>query len=314
MGDMTKQKTGRQFKDTLFRALFDDSERFLELYNAVANEHYPADTIITPCPSNDLLAKFNDLAACIGDQLVVFFEHQSTISKNMPLRLLSYVTDILYLHIVDRDKLYGKTQLMIPTPKFYVLYNGQQRLDTSVVKLSDAYISHDPDPAMEITAKIVDINLSSGETALDRSVTLHGYSLFIEKIRGYQLAGMTRDKAIVTAINECIKENILTEFLTEHYTEVIKMLNWEYDPEVERRVLDEEAREEGLKRGLEEGRQQGMQEGRQQGMQEGRQEGRQEGMQQGMQQGVELLAGLIKEGMSLDEALIKVKTKFVNPQ
>jgi len=120
MEHISTQKTGRTYKDTLFRTIFGDSRNFLELYNAVANEHYPADTIVTPCPSNDLLAKFNDLAACIGDQLIVFFEHQSTISKNMPLRLLSYVTDILHLHIVDKDRLYGNTQVKIPTPKFYV--------------------------------------------------------------------------------------------------------------------------------------------------------------------------------------------------
>ena len=120
MDNFTSQKSGRQYKDTLFRTLFGESKKFLELYNAVADEHYPDDTIVTPCPSNDLLAKFNDLAACIGNQLIVFFEHQSTVSSNMPLRLLSYVTDILYLHIVDKDKLYSNTQVMIPSPKFYV--------------------------------------------------------------------------------------------------------------------------------------------------------------------------------------------------
>ena len=105
MENTNAQKSGRQFKDTLFRTLFSDSKNFLELYNAIADKHFPGDTDVTLCPSNDLLAKFNDLAACIENQLVVFFEHQSTISRNMPLRLLSYVTDILYLHIVDRDKL-----------------------------------------------------------------------------------------------------------------------------------------------------------------------------------------------------------------
>ena len=63
MDNFTSQKSGRQYKDTLFRTLFGESKKFLELNNAVADEHYPEDTIVTPCPSNDLLAKFNDLAA-----------------------------------------------------------------------------------------------------------------------------------------------------------------------------------------------------------------------------------------------------------
>jgi len=68
MANTTIQKTGHQYKDTLFRSLFGDSKKFLELYNAIAGEQIPDDTIVTPCPSNDLLAKFNDLAACIGNQ------------------------------------------------------------------------------------------------------------------------------------------------------------------------------------------------------------------------------------------------------
>jgi len=50
-----------KYKDTLFRTLFGDSKNFLELYNAVADEHYPEDTPVTPCPSNELIAKNNDV-------------------------------------------------------------------------------------------------------------------------------------------------------------------------------------------------------------------------------------------------------------
>ena len=271
MENITTKKSSRQYKDTLFRTLFGDSKNFLELYNAVADEHYPDDTIVTPCPSNDLLAKFNDLAACIGNQLIVFFEHQSTISNNMPLRLLSYVTDILYLHIVDRDKLYSSTQVMIPAPKFYVLYNGKQRLGNHVMKLSDAFIAKDSGPMLELTANIVDINLKSGDAALTRSSTLQGYSFLIEEVRKNQVSGMTRDKAIVAAIDKCIELDVLTEFLTEQYAEVSKMLNWEYDADAERRVLTEEA----------------------------------------MQQGAELLAKMVKEGTPVDEALEKVKAASI---
>ena len=276
MESISSQKIGRQYKDTLFRSLFGESKSFLELYNAVADEHFPYDTEVRPCPSNDLLAKFNDLAACIGDQLVVFFEHQSTISKNMPLRLLSYVTDILNLHIVDKDKLYGNTQVMIPKPKFYILYNGEQKLGSRVMKLSEAFRTQDSEPALELTAQVIDINLNSGDVALNRSTTLQGYSFLIEEIRRNQLSGLNRDKAIIKAIDSCIAQDILTEFLNEHYLEVKKMLNWEYDADAERRVLTEEAIQQGL--------------------------------QQGQQQGAEMIVKMVKEGIPIDEALEKVIT------
>jgi len=55
---------------------------------------------------------------------------------------------------------------------------------------------------------------------------------------------MTRDKAIVTAIDFCIKQNVLKEFLSEHYTEVSKMLNWEYDADAEKKAIREEGAEQ----------------------------------------------------------------------
>ena len=88
--------------------------------------------------------------------------------------------------------------------------------------------------SMEIIAEIIDINLNSGESALNRSTALQGYSYFIEEIRKNQKSGMIRDKAIVTAIDSCIEQDILSGFLTENYQEVSKMLNWEYDPDVEK--------------------------------------------------------------------------------
>jgi predicted transposase/invertase (TIGR01784 family) len=272
-------KTGRQYKDTLFRTLFSDSQRFLELYNAVEGCDYPEDTPVTPCPSNSLLARFNDLAACIGSQLVVFFEHQSTLSKNMALRLLPYAADTLYTHIVDKDKLYGNTRVIIPTPKFYVLYNGEQRLESRVLKLSDSFVMEDPEPSLELTAKIIDINYDSGEAALGRSSSLQGYAMLIAEVRKNLHTDMARDEAIVAAINDCIDQGILQTFLHEHYGEVAKMLNNEYDAEAERRVL----------------------------RQEGKQEGRQEGKQEGLQEGVDMLAKLLLEGIPLEEALEKAK-------
>jgi len=183
MQGYSKQKTDHKYKDTVFRTLFANKKNFIELYNAVAGEQYPTDTPFLPCSSNELIAKFNDVAACIGNQLIVFFEHQSTRSVNMPLRLLSYVTDIMNLHVIDKDMLYGNKQVKIPTPRFYVIYNGEHNFGATELKLSDAFIIQDATPALELTAKVVDINLESGEAALTRSTTLQGYSYLINEIR-----------------------------------------------------------------------------------------------------------------------------------
>ena len=172
----------------------------------------------------------------------------------MPLRLLSYVTDIINLNIVNKDKLFGNTQVKIPTPKFYVMYNGKQSFGSKEQRLSEAFILQDNEPSLELIAKVIDINVGSGETALTRSVTLQGYSLLVDKIRKNESTGMPRDKAIIKAMDSCIDEDVLVEFLTTHYTEVLKMLNWEYDADAVERVIRYEEREEGRKEGLAEGK------------------------------------------------------------
>jgi len=261
------QQTSRLYKDSLFRTLFGDSKSFLELYNAVADDHFPEDTEVTLCPPNSILARYNDLAFRIGPQLIIFCEHQSTISTNMPLRLLRYLTDTLFSFLLDVNLLYGEKQITIPTPRFYVLYNGEQKLINRVLKLSDGFAIKESEPGLELIAKVVDINIGSGEAALNRSKALYGYSFLIAEVRKNLQSGMTRDLAIVTAIDFCIQQDVLADFLKEHYGEVSKMLNWEYDAEAEKKVLQQEAKQEG----------------------------------------VEVLAELIKSGLSLEDALAKAK-------
>ena len=240
-------KTTRLYKDKFFRALFNsDNKRLLELFNAVTDDDIPDDTDVKPFPSNSLFERYNDLAFSVGSQLIVFCEHSSTIAPNMPIRLLSYVTDILYSHLVSMDKLYGSVIVRIPTPKFFILYNGEQRLENQTLKLSDAFIVKDLEPALELTARVIDINYDSNAPALRRSESLSGYSFLVSEIRKNLRNGMTRDKSIITAIDLCIENNVLAEFLREHYQEAIKMLNYEYDAEAERRVIRQETWQEAM--------------------------------------------------------------------
>ena len=189
----------------------------------------------------------------------------------MPLRLLSYVTDLMFTQVVDRNTLYGNKQVLIPAPVFYVLYNGEQKLQNRVLKLSDSYKAVDTknqsDTSFELIAKVVDINYGSGEASLGMSDSLNGYAFLVAEIRKNIHSGMTRDEAIANAIELCIKQDILQEFLTKHYLEVVKMLSWEYDAAAEKRVL----------------------------------------LQEGRLEGIELLAKLLREGMPFDDALETAK-------
>ena len=98
-----KDKTGKQYRDTVFRTLFHDKKRAIELCNDVAGTAYPEDTPVELCSldsSSSLLARYNDVAFAIGNQLIVMCEHQSSINPNMPLRFLPYITDMIYSQCV----------------------------------------------------------------------------------------------------------------------------------------------------------------------------------------------------------------------
>lgn len=62
--------------------------------------------------------------------------------------------------------------------------------------------------------------------------TLKEYALYVAKVRHYA-ASMPLYKAVEHAVDECIKEDILTEFLTQNRAEVINMSIFEHDKELE---------------------------------------------------------------------------------
>ena len=242
----TKQKSDPKFKDTLFRTLFGEKERAIELCNAVAGTNYTRDASVVLCDTgSSLLRRYNDLAFAFENELIVLYEHQSTLNPNMPLRFLSHITDTLFSWFVDGGKVYGKRVQKIPTPQFYVLYNGKETLKKETLRLSDAFKVYPTGPSIELVVKIIDVNHESGGEILGKSSSLNGYAYLIASIRGFMDYGLTRDAAIKKAIQKCIDEDILVDFLKENFEEVANMLLWEYDQEAEYRVIREESWEEG---------------------------------------------------------------------
>jgi len=245
-----KEKSGKKYKDTVIRKLFKEKDRAIELCNAVTNSNYTKDVNVQLCDlDSSLLLRYNDLAFAIDGQLLFMVEHQSGISSNLPVRFLSYITDILYAWFIETDKLYGTTLRKIPAPKCYVLYNGIEPLKEETLKLSDAFYINDGQTSLELEVTIIDVNYCEKNEILAKSDALKGYAYLINQIRRNKAQGYNQDQAISIAIDICIKENILSEFLKENYQEVAKMLNLQYDQEAEHRAI----RSEGIELGIEQG-------------------------------------------------------------
>ena len=97
---------------------------------------------------------------------------------------------------------------------------------------------------------------------------------FVTKERNkMDLSGLDVRTSVIEAVDECIKEDILSDFFIKHREEVIDVSIFEYDEEGVMEILREEARtaglEEGRAAGLEEGRSAGLKEGRSAGLEEG---------------------------------------------
>jgi hypothetical protein len=174
-----------------------------------------------------------------------------TINENMPLRLLLYITKV-YESLLGEKNIYRSRRLSLSLPEFIVLYNGKTPYpDETTMKLSDAFrnpgeigLGVKRETPLELAVKVYNINPGHNEPIIRRCKTLAGYSAFVEKVRGYEGEGKSREEAIRGAIKECIRQNILKEFLERHTREVMNMLMTEWNWEDALAVQREEGREE----------------------------------------------------------------------
>jgi hypothetical protein len=250
------------YKDSVFSFLFSDSDVLRELYGAL--EGVTVDPAV-PITINTLsgvlyMEQYNDISFTIGNKLVVLIEHQSTINRNMPLRLLSYITRI-YEQIIETGKkgaLYRERLIKIPFPEFIVLYNGSKPYpERETLRLSDAFEdtgeikgAGGDAPELDLMVKVYNINEGYNGELVRRCESLRGYSTFIAQVREYQERAPL-EEAMKDAIEYCIEHNILSAFLIKHSTEVINMLLTEWNIDDAKAVWQEEAHEEGMEKGME---------------------------------------------------------------
>ena len=239
-------------KDSVFSFLFSNPDTLRELYSAIEGVNLPPDTPIDINTLSDIfyMDQINDVSFTIDNRLVVLIEHQSTINRNMPLRLLMYIARV-YEKIIDRKKLYQKNLEKIPEPEFIVLYNGKAPYpDHEILKLSEAFKdaanlrAAAAGPAMELVVQVYNINKGHNTALFEKSETLGGYSTFVDKIREYEKT-LPREDAMKAAIKYCMDNNILKPFFDTHSSEVFNMLITEWNTEEAKEVWFEEGREEG---------------------------------------------------------------------
>ena len=246
------EKENREHKDSLFVDLFYQDEtakkNLLSLYNALHDTNYEDETIIRKVKIDDVLYKNfkNDISCEVNGLVLVFGEHQSTINRNMPLRCLMYVGRA-YEQLVDSKARYRTTLVKIPTPEFYVFYNGEKEQPLErVLSLSDAFMNPARENSVELKVKVININSDKAHEILDKCGILKEYSQFISTVRKYSY----EESAIKKAIKECIEKGILADYLKRKGSEVENMLIAEYSYEEDMQVKLQEGIWQGRREGI----------------------------------------------------------------
>ena len=254
-------KHNRRYKDSVFVDLFGEDKNakanFLSLYNALHGTCLDETTELESLRLEQVMymAFCNDVACLIDGKIIVLIEHQSTINANMPLRFLQYAAR-LYERIENPRDRYLKHLKKIPTPEFYVLYNGEEDYpEFATLRLSDAFMTMPEKSALELVVSVTNINYNKGSRILHTCKPLKEYTLFIEAVRRH--TKLDSENGFKNAIQECIQNDILREYLQRKSREVMNMLIAEYDYDVDIAVQREEEREIALQEGIAQGKQEG---------------------------------------------------------
>lgn len=242
----------RKYKDTVFRMLFSDRKNLLSLYNAVNGSAYEDEAAleIVTLENAIYMGMKNDLAFIVDTGLFLY-EHQSTYTPNMPLRDLFYIS-AEYQKFVNHRSLYSSVIQKIPAPNFIVFYNGTEKKEDSWINyLSEAYQNLSGEPNLELKVLTLNINEGHNGELMEQCQILREYAQYMAKVREY--ARETElDVAVEQAVNDCIQNNILTEFLRKNKSEVIAMSIFEYDKEEEEKKLRKAEFEAGREAGKKE--------------------------------------------------------------
>ena len=111
--------------------------------------------------------------------------------------------------------------------------------------------------SLEISVKVININVDKENPVLNRCEALKEYSEFMEQVR-FNVENKIPE-ALTVAIKQSIKQGFLSDYLSRKSTEVENMLLTEYDYDTDIAVQRQEAYEDGVEKGISQGIQQGSQ-------------------------------------------------------
>ena len=150
-----------------------------------------------------------------------------------------------------RDR-YSRKLKQIPSPEFYVFYNGEEKYPIQAeLRLSDAFTVKSAKPCLELVVKVLNINYNKNSELLAKCKPLVEYTQFVEAVRRH--IRLDAENGFKNAIKECIQNDILRDYLERKSREVMNMLIAEYDYDTDIAVQREEERQIAFAEGCADG-------------------------------------------------------------
>ena len=250
--EVSGKEANKKYRDSVFRDYFNEPIRLLSLCNSILNTQY---SDVNELNINTLEGIFfdnqkNDISCTLEDNFLILIEHQTNVNNKMPFRCLSYVAELMNNLVVDKDKLYHKTLIRFPCPKFFVLYDGDEREPLQKeMRLSEAFEGNNS--TLELVVVAYNINHGLKQPLLEKCQYLRDYSTLVGKVKEGLRLGLTRKEAISRAVKFCLDNGIMGNYLVENSKEVFNMLALQYDNEKAIRASYEDGRDDGISEGIE---------------------------------------------------------------
>jgi len=280
--------TIRQYKDNVFCLLYRDKNNLLDLYNGLNDTNYTnVDDLTVTTLKGGVYMKYKNDASFVFGQDLYMFEQQSSRNPNMPLRSDVYRqmynnsdlhrSTMLKIPVPHFVTFYnGKQPLEVEsTLRLSDMYEKKMdcpelELIVRVININTGAIINKKSLDNEKNDIINGINqsydfdksnknINAGNTInsrtyssefLSKCETLKDYMTFVNKVRvKTDIEKIDIRTAVIEAVDECIAENVLSEFLKNHREEVITVSIYEYDEEGHLEIVKEEGRQLGIAEG-----------------------------------------------------------------
>ena len=246
-------EANRLYKDRVFKFIFgnpENKEWTLSLYNAVNGSNYrnPDDIQFNTIEDAVYMSMKNDVSFIILDEMNLW-EHQSSFNPNMPMRFLTYGTQLYekYTATSGYYKFSRKLQ-RLPKPHCICFYNGtKEQPEQQVLKLSDAFGGEGD---IEVKVKMLNVNYGKNRALLETCQPLREYAWLVDRVREHQRVLQNLEAAVDASIDEMPDSFVIRTLIEAHRAGVKKMFLTEYDEEKMKEQERKEAFADGVDAGV----------------------------------------------------------------